>query len=236
MNRPALLVLVRHAESLRNREKGRNTYFPDDESRKSVQGIPDHKIPLTELGVEQALKTGVGLKERFGTFDYVYHSGYERTMQTMNGILNAYMPEEISRMKIRMNHFIRERHAGYAYDMLEHEVDAAFPWLKEYWQTFGGFFATPPGGESLELFSSGIYLFLNMLFRDRAGEKVLVNTHGGTLRCFRFLLEHWNYDQAEKWPSGQSPKNCGLTVYKYDSAQGRLILQEYNTVYWEDSK
>ncbi|MDP3697766.1 MAG: histidine phosphatase family protein [Candidatus Taylorbacteria bacterium] len=236
MNRPALLVLVRHALSLRNETKGRNTYFPDDESRLPVQGIPDHKTPLTDFGLKQALKTGVGLRERFGTFDYIYHSGYLRTIQTMNSILKAYTLEEREKMRIRMNHFVRERHAGYAYDMTTQEAELNFPWLKEYWQTFGGFFATPPGGESLELFSSGIYLFLNMLFRDRAGEKVLVNTHGGTLRCFRFLLEHWNYDQAEKWPSGQSPKNCGVTVYQYDSSQKRLVLQEYNTVYWEDSK
>jgi len=217
---------------MRNEAKGGNTYFPDDESRLPVQGIPDHEIPLTDLGHGQALLTGSGLRNRFGTFDYIYHSGYKRTMDTMNGILQAYTSEELARMKIRMNHFIRERHAGYAYDMTTEEAATHFPWLKEYWKTFGGFFATPPGGESLELFSSGIYLFLNMLFRDRVGEKVLVVTHGGTLRCFRFLLEHWTYDKAEKWPTGQSPKNCGVTVYQHDSDKGRLVLQEYNTVYY----
>ena len=29
------------------------------------------------------------------------------------------------------------------------EAEKSFPWLREYWETFGGFFARPPGGESL---------------------------------------------------------------------------------------
>lgn len=74
--------------------------------------------------------------------------------------------------------------------------------------------------------------FLNTLFRDRAGKKVWVALHGGTLRAVRFLLERWNYDGALRWPEGESPKNCGVTVYNFDPEQGRLILQEYNTVYY----
>ena len=28
---------------------------------------------------------------------------------------------------------------------------------------------------------------------------VAVVTHGGTLRCFRYLLERWDYEQATTW-------------------------------------
>ena len=117
MERPSLLVLVRHAESLRNRVKKHNTYFPDEESRMFVKGIADHKIPLTECGIEQSIKTGVCLKERFGAFNYVFHSGYLRTVQTMEGILKAYSIEERANMKVRMSHLIRERNPGFTYDM-----------------------------------------------------------------------------------------------------------------------
>jgi len=48
--RPVLLVLVRHAESERNVAKKGNRFFLDDEARKSVQGIPDHRTPLTDRG------------------------------------------------------------------------------------------------------------------------------------------------------------------------------------------
>jgi len=73
---------------------------------------------------------------------------------------------------------------------------------------------------------------LNTLFRDRAGKRVAVVTHGGTIRAFRFLLERWTYEQALRWPEGQSPENCGVTVYELDEEKRRLILKEYNTVLW----
>ena len=41
VNRPSLLLLVRHGESQRNIAKKRNRLFLDDESRKAVRGTPD---------------------------------------------------------------------------------------------------------------------------------------------------------------------------------------------------
>ena len=104
-----------------------------------------------------------------------------------------------------MNLFVRERDPGFTYDMTEAEAEAAFPWLSEYWQTFGSFFARPPGGESLADVVGRVHTFLNTLFRDRAGQKVMVVTHGGTIRCFRFALERWGYEQASRWSTTRRP-------------------------------
>lgn len=232
MERPNRLVLVRHAESARNEAKKGSVYFADDEARRNVQGIPDHNIPLTEFGAQQALETGEAIKEHFGLFSYVYHSGYRRTADTTDGMLKAYTPEDVEQMKVRQNTFIRERDPGFPYDMTTEEAEAAFPWLHEYWQTFGGFMARPPGGESLADVVNRVYTFLGMLFRDRQGEDVMVVTHGGTLRCFRFLLEHWDYEQAVTWNNEPHPENCGVTTYEYDSKLGRLALRQYNEVFW----
>lgn len=233
-SRPNRLVLVRHAESMRNEAKKGSVYFADDAARRKIRGISDDMIELTVRGHHQARQTGKAIRDIFGTFDYVYHSGYRRTEQTAEGILEAYTVEERKQMQIRLNLFIRERDPGHTYDMTTEEAEAAFPYLREYWATQGGFFAQPPGGESLAQMSQRVYLFLNMIFRDRAGQNVLVATHGGTLRCFRFLLEHWDYAQALKWPQGQSPKNCGVTVYEFDPKLNRLELRSYNDVYWTD--
>lgn len=230
MDRPSLLVFVRHAESQRNVAKKGNTYFADEYARNMVHGIPDHKIDITSEGVLQSKKAGVFLRQQFGQFDYAYHSGYLRTERTLENILHAYPEDQRLGIQIRRNPFIRERHAGYTYDMTEEEAEAAFPYLKEYWKTHGGFMAQPPGGESLAEVSERVYKFLNMLFRDRAGKKILVVTHGGTLRCFRFILERWSYDQAENWPKGQSPANCGITFYNYDQNEKRLVFGGYNLV------
>src|SRR5262249_32089596 len=139
MKRPCLLVLVRHGESERNIAKKGNTYYLDEESRKSIRGVPDHEISLTDRGLRQSKETGLALRERFGIFDYLYHSGYTRTIETAEGILQAYTEEERSQIKIRHNLFIRERDPGFSYDMTTAEAEAAFPWLRDYWNTFGGF-------------------------------------------------------------------------------------------------
>lgn len=233
IKRPSQLVIIRHAESARNKAKQDSTYFTDDDARATVKGIPDHKIPITPHGHNQAVRTGTHLHKHFALPDYIYHSGYERTVQTLDCILKAYSQEELDQIRIRMNPFIRERDPGFAYDMTTEEAEMHFPYLKEYWQTFGGFFARPPGGESLADVIERVYTFLNMLFRDRAGQKAWVVIHGGTIKAFRFLLERWNYDRAMKWAPGESPENCGVTTYEYDKSQGRLVLKEYNAVFWK---
>lgn len=233
INRPSSLVLIRHAESQRNAMKGSNVYFPDNESRSGVMGIPDHKISLTERGVDQARKTGIYLHERFGVPDYLYHSGYERTVQTSKGILDAFSDDERKKVRVLMNPSIREREPGYTYDMTQQEADCHFPYLAQHWKTFGGFFARPPGGENMFDVTERVYTFLNMLFRDRPGQKVWVVTHGGTLKAFRFVLERWTYDQALQWAPGESPHNCGITWYEYDATENKLVLRAHNTVAWK---
>ena len=234
INRPSQVIFIRHGESARNKAKAKGTtYFADEEARKTVKGIPDQEILLTPEGIVQAQQTGVYLRNHFGKPDYVYHSGYRRTIQTAKSALEAFSPEERKKIMVRMNLFIRERHPGFTYDMTTVEAEKAFPYLADHWKTFGGFLAEPPGGESLAQVTERAYAFLNMLFRDRSGKKIWVFTHGGTLRCFRFVLERWNYKRALKWPPGQTPENCGITVYNFDPKKGRLVLQEYNTVAWK---
>jgi len=221
--RPNLLVLVRHGQSERNVARKGNTFFPDDESRQGVRGEPDHHTPLTDLGTRQTRDVGHRVREQFGNFDYVYHSGYRRAAQTAEFLLEAYTAEERVALQIRHNLFLRERETGFTFDMTTGEAAAAFPWLQEHWNTFGGFFARPPGGESLADVAERVYLFLGMLFRDRAGARVLVVSHSGTMRMFRYLLERWTYDDAiDRWRA-EPISNCGVVAYRFDPEAGRLV-------------
>jgi broad specificity phosphatase PhoE len=228
---PTLLVVVRHAESIRNQIKKDTVYFADDAARRVIRGTPDHQIALTPAGQEQARQTGRAIRERFGLFDYVYTSGYTRTEETARGLLEAYSDEERAQIKVERNLYIRERDPGYTYDMTEAEAKAAFPWLEEYWQTFGPFFSRPPGGESLADVVSRVETFLTMLSRDHDGQRVLLVVHGGTIRCLRFLLERWPYDKVSQLLAEDAPKNCGVTTYQR-SATGELQLVDYTGVFW----
>lgn len=232
MKWPKLLALVRHAESARNAAKGDRVYYPDEAARSQLHGVPDYLIPITDRGKEQARQSGEKLGERFGLFDCAYHSGYLRSRQTLDGILRAYPEQARAGFVVRLNLFIRERDPGYAYEMVEAEAKSTFPWMDNHWASFDGFFAHPVGGESLAQVAQRVQLFLDELRRDWADKKVLVITHGGPLRCFRFLLEHWDYDQALNWAGQPPPENCSLTLYLDDPAKKSLVLQEYNTVLW----
>ena len=64
IERPSLLVLVRHAESARNVAKKGSRFFLDDESRKAVRGVADHHVPITDEGRRQAELTGRALQLR----------------------------------------------------------------------------------------------------------------------------------------------------------------------------
>lgn len=222
-----LLVLVRHAESQRNAVKEGLLFFPDEAARAGLRGVGNHKIAITERGWKQAEATGTGLREAFLAFDAVYHSGYRRTVETTEGILRAFEDHP----KARKNMFLRERDAGYAYDMTTAEADAAFPWLREYWRTAGAFYAVPPGGESVAHVCERTQLFLNEVQQEQH-RKVLVVSHGITIRAFRHLIEGWADDFEERF-AATAPKNCAVTWYQ-KSSDGRLQLGGENQIYWSE--
>lgn len=228
---PQRVIFVRHAESLRNEAKKEAIYFADDEARSRIKGVPDHKIGLTDAGHEHARRTSKMLLERFGVPAAFYDSGYLRTVQTREGLLTAYSKKDRKHITVRSSLFIRERDSGYTYDMTKEEAEKLFPFMEEYWETHGGFFARPIGGESLADVTNRVDRFLRSMFRKHAGKTIFIATHSGTLRTIRYLLEDWTHERATSWPKGQGPKNCGVTVYEYDDTLNRLVLREYNTVY-----
>jgi broad specificity phosphatase PhoE len=190
---------------------------------------------LTDTGVTQARTTGHGLRHSFGAFDYAYHSGYRRTQETLEQVLAAYPDDERSRIQVRHNVFIRERDTGYTFDMTNAEVEVAFPWLQEYWDTSGPIFGQPPGGESLADVAKRVYLFLSMLFRDRAGRSVIVATHAGTIWMFRMLLERWSWEEAERQLRTGSIPQCSATAYAFDPDANDLTSRCVATIFWESA-
>ena len=113
-------------------------------------------------------------------------------------MLEAYAPDVRDQMRVRHHLFIRERDQGHAYNMTDAEAAEAFPWLQDYWATFGPFFAQPPGGESLAQVCERVYTFLQKLARTMEGKRILLVTHGGTIWCARYVLERWTYEEAER--------------------------------------
>ena len=135
-------------------------------------------------------------------------------------------------MLVRHHLFLRERDAGWTYDMTTTEAEAAFPWLQGYWDTFGRFFARPPGGESLAEVAARVYLFLGMLFRDRPQQRILVVSHAGTLRVFRYLLERWSHDEFIDDGNPNISELCRHQLF-IRPCRWALLLRALNAVHWQ---
>lgn len=216
---PALLVVARHAESVRNLAKAGQVFFPDPEARRGLEGEADHAAGLTQRGREQALDLGERLRDAFGSFDLVYHSGYRRARETAELALEVMVAGEAP-MPVREHVFLRERDAGYTFNMTRDEAEAAFPWLQEYWRAVGPFYARPPGGESLADVVLRVQQFFELMERELAGKRVLLVTHAGTVQTIRFLLEGWTHDEAPmRW---QREPVGNAAPLAYEAAGGKL--------------
>lgn len=232
---PKQLVLVRHGQSHLNVALHAKSisFFASDEARKPFLGIPDHKIGLTEEGVRQSRYTGVALWEQGFRFSHIYDSGYERTVRTLDHILKAYPEHEKVRMIRQHDISLRERETGYSYCLAKPSVDKHFPWMDEYWKTFGPIFAKPMGGESIAGTIDRIRLALLGIFLATEKTNVLISLHGRVLTAIRYLLEdHSLADVEEKFLPSHSHFNCGVTVYDYSAEKRRLMLTSANEKYW----
>ncbi|MEK7648603.1 MAG: histidine phosphatase family protein [Patescibacteria group bacterium] len=235
-NRPELLLLIRHAQSLRQVVRGNHLFLPaDDEAAIRIKGIPDHRVPITDpYGVEQARLTGIGVAHDFGVPDVVYDSEYVRTEQSRETSLAAgYTSEQIARIKVRHNHMLRERDVGYTFFMDENEVNATYPFLRDQIKLQGYFYFRPPGGKSNADLCDQVYPFIgHHLFQVRAGKAVHCYSHGGTIGVMNLLLNKWRIEQWEHMIHTDPPKNCSVTAYRYSPTTRRLELECYNKVYW----
>src|SRR3989338_6012126 len=124
------LALIRHGESKRNALENKSPFYQNNEERESIGILQDWLIPVTKNGQRQAKNVGRALKRKFGIPDLLFHSGFLRTIETTNGILEAYSKKESVKFKIAENHLIRERNPGYLMNYTEKELQEMFYWWR----------------------------------------------------------------------------------------------------------
>ncbi|MBI4992247.1 MAG: histidine phosphatase family protein [Candidatus Harrisonbacteria bacterium] len=230
------LVLIRHGRSLRNVYETAGPFYENNEQRRKVGISQDRLIPLVEEGWEQARGAGKGIRELFGVPNYLFNSGFVRTKQTTEGILEAYSAEELKSLTIIESHLIRERNPGYLWNFTVAEVEKFFPWWEEYWRKADPFITFPLGGESMASICEGrLAAFLRNLDGELAyvpgGSKVFVVSHGRAILGMRYLLENWNYERIHSALRNENPPNCSVTWYQFDNS-GKAELQFANKVFY----
>lgn len=140
--RPRRIILLRHGESLGNA----------DES--AYVTTADWRIPLTDLGIEQAVEAGKCLREKIedGSKVVFYHSPYLRTKQTLDELLPHFSDSEI--LSCLEEPRICEQQIG-NFQNVQEVLDA-----KKERSKFGRFFYRFPSGECA-LLTCVTYLYVD---------------------------------------------------------------------------
>lgn len=231
---PKQIVLVRHGESHFNKVNI-TLGLDSDGMKKQFDGVSDLNVSLTDLGVNQAILTGKSLYNQGFQFDFAYHSGYRRTKDTLFHILRAFSEKQLSLLDIKEDFSLRERKTGYTLGMTKEEIKQHFPFIDDYFKRTGNFFSRPIGGESIADVFERIRISLQEIFRQTEGKKLLISSHGRVISVIRFILEDdWTLSNIEKFLSGCGPRNCGVTIYNHHKRLNKMLLQEYDSIYYKE--
>lgn len=194
--RPRRIILVRHAESKANVDRMINC------------DTPDHAIPLTLKGRQQAEKAGKKIAKllEYGSA-YVYTSVFTRTMETWKYIAGE-LPD-YSVLRVIPDPRLREQEWGNFFK--PDQIDQIY---KDR-EAIGSFFYRFPDGESGADVYDRISTFLETMHRDFAKDdypdNAIIVTHGFTLRVF---LMRWFHFTVEQFESLTNPANAEVIVLK----------------------
>lgn len=193
------IILLRHAESLGNVDELAYTR------------TPDHALPLTSVGEEQARKAGAEVRALLNGPVAAYVSPYKRALRTLE-LLDVTVERTVPEPRLR------EQDWGNLQDPVEQEME------KRKRHEFGHFFYRLPHGESGADVDDRVASFLNNL-EIRIGkdhthpDTVLVVSHGLTMRLLCRRMFSWSIDLFE---SLSNPEHCALRILDYDGARWHL--------------
>ena len=141
---------------------------------KLVQGQND-EAQLTDRGREQVRAAVASLREY--SFDVIVSSDLSRALQTAQIVGDALSLEIVTSTALR------ERSFGAFEGRALRELPASLSGIEN--RVVVDDEAHPPGGESLRELHARAGNFIEPLRRDRVGERLLLVTHGGTIRALR---------------------------------------------------
>jgi broad specificity phosphatase PhoE len=174
-----VMKLVRHGESEAN--TGRLVTYQ----------VGDHAIPLSPRGWEQAREVGRTLGRAFLDGALAYTSPYRRTRDTLTGIY-----EGVGMSTPPRGHGFYEdprlREVEHGYEPVEPQEPLR--------KTHGWFYYRFRGGESPADCYDRTSSFLESMMRQverKSSDRVLIVTHGLTIRCFVMRFLHLTVDEFD---------------------------------------
>lgn len=183
-----VIKLVRHGESLSNT----GDVLPHESG--------DAWIDLSEKGRNQARVAGAALGPEFITGATLYTSPYLRTRETIKALLEGAGVQGTT--AIYEDPRLREVERGYLPEARQHELRKVHGW----------FYYRHDGGESPADCYDRTSAFLESMMRGASRnetKKILIVTHGMTIRCFVMRFLHLT---VEAFESMANPANCEVVT------------------------
>jgi len=153
-------------------------------------------IPLTSKGEDEARQAGETLKAEGFHFDHAFTSALQRTIATLDIVLDVLGQQDIPREK---DSALNERHYGELQGLNKEETAKQFgEKLVHLWRC--SYDITPPGGESLKDTAARTvpYFEAKILPLVRAGQTILVVAHGNTLRALVMHLDNLSREEVQR--------------------------------------
>ncbi|WP_026553974.1 histidine phosphatase family protein [Arthrobacter sp. 35W] len=179
MTAPRQIIMVRHGQSMANVDQ---TLY---------NRVPDYRIPLTELGVQQAKAAGERIRRQLdGGQVCVYVSPYLRAYQTLEALnLGDSVERIIEEPRLREQ------------DWANFQNPADIADQRELRNAYGHFFYRFRDGESGSDVFDRVSSFMETLYRhwDKPlyAPNTLLVTHGLTMRLFCMRWFHWSVEYFE---------------------------------------
>ena len=190
------IILVRHGQSEGNLKKG-------DINKVDPQQDGDYSLNLTPLGETQAENEGREIGADFIRDALIYCSPYYRTQQTLTGIIQGAGIKSKDELVIYEDPRLREVEHGF-YQTTEDVKNQKDIMREEH----GYFYYRYKGGESPADCFDRVATFLESMRRQmerKNKDKVLIISHGLTIRCFIMRFLHLTVEQFDTM---RNPDNC----------------------------
>ena len=204
MSAPGKIIMIRHGQSAANADTS------------IYNRVPDYRIPLTDLGVEQARAAGEQVRRLLdGRPVCVYVSPYLRAYQTLEALnLGTLIERVIEEPRLREQDWANFQIAGEIEDQ------------KELRNAYGHFFYRFREGESGSDVYDRISSFMETLYRHWSRPSYAPNalfvTHGLTMRLFCMRWFHWSVEYFE---SLNNPDNAEVRTL-YRTGEGKYELDK----------
>ena len=196
----------------------RHAHSAGNEDLAFYKRVPDHAIPLSKTGIEQALEAG----KYFATFlaqspissARLWYSPYLRAKQTRDGLLDG-MGVNIFE-DCREHILLTEQSFGLFEGLTDEECDERYPEEARKYNLCslhnGRFYAKPPNGESRYDVCVRVHQFFGTIIRDAERNEnnipnIFVISHGTTLRAFTMM---WLHKEVEWFENEPNPANCSI--------------------------